>query len=71
MERIREPKERPLEPPEPSVVCECDVCGQDIYDCETYWDIEGDIVCSDCLRDYAEDYFSCYQKKHQKQNRVF
>lgn len=41
----------------------CDVCGQDIDEDEEYWRIEGDVVCSNCLRDYAEEYFWRYRQK--------
>ena len=32
----------------------CDVCGLRLTADEYYYDIDGDIVCSDCLIDYME-----------------
>ena len=55
--RDYEPRERALEPKEPVVFCTCDECGQDIYEGEEYWVIDGCTVCDDCLRAFAEDYF--------------
>ena len=66
MERIRKPRERSLEPPEPSVWCECDVCGLDIYEGEEFWCIDETNVCNDCLRTFAEEYFENCREVAQK-----
>ena len=50
--------ERPLDPPEDVVVVHCDYCGGEIYEGETYYAIDGKAICTDCLRDFASDYFS-------------
>lgn len=40
--------------PEIEPYCQCDMCGEPIYDGEDYWDINGDIVCEDCLLEYMQ-----------------
>ena len=32
----------------------CVICGHEISEDEDYWDIEGDLVCDDCLHDYCD-----------------
>lgn len=50
--------EPPLDPPEDVVFAMCDHCGGEIYEGEEYYDIDGQYIHEDCLRDFAEDYFS-------------
>lgn len=41
---------------EPSVIGKCEHCGDYIYADEDYYDIEGEIIHEDCLREWAEKY---------------
>ena len=41
-----------LDPPEDKVFCECDACGQEIYEGGTYYDIDGDNIHDDCFELY-------------------
>lgn len=50
--------ERPLDPPEDVVVGYCVHCGGEIYDGETVYNIDGDLIHEDCLHDFAKDYFA-------------
>ena len=36
---------------EPEVVCTCDRCGREISEGDTYYDYEGEIICTDCVED--------------------
>lgn len=65
--RDYEPREQALEPKEPVVFCTCDECGQDIYEGEEYWVIDGCTVCDDCLRDFAEKYFETCRETAKKE----
>lgn len=37
--------------------CQCDFCGEDIYEGEDFYDFDGDIVCENCERDYVKEHF--------------
>ena len=52
-----EPEPR-LEPPEDVIFAHCDRCGGEIYEGDTYYAIDGQNICVDCLRDFASDYFA-------------
>ncbi len=52
-----EPEPR-LEPPEDVIFAHCDRCGDEIYEGDTYYAIDGENICVDCLRDFASDYFA-------------
>ena len=41
---------------EAEVIGKCEHCGDDIYEGEDYYDIEGEIIHEDCLREWAEKY---------------
>lgn len=47
-----------LEPPEPVVFAECGCCGGEIYEGETFFDIDGEYIHEDCLHDFADEYFA-------------
>ena len=49
--------ERPLEPPEEKPIAYCDYCGGEIYEGETVYNIDGQLIHEDCLHDFADDYF--------------
>lgn len=55
--------EPPLDPPEDKVFAMCDHCGGEIYDGETYYDIDGEYVHVDCLPDFASNYFADRTRK--------
>jgi len=38
------------------VVDRCDICGYSILEGDEYYDFDGDIVCEECLLDYAHRY---------------
>ena len=42
-----------------SAVCECELCGAEIYGGE-YYCLNGQIICPDCLEEYARHYFAPY-----------
>lgn len=48
----------PIDPPEDKVFAVCDYCGGEIYEGETYYDIDRKNIHVDCLRDFASDYFA-------------
>lgn len=39
---------------EPTPVCECMMCSGGIYQYESYYEINGDIVCEEHIKDYLE-----------------
>lgn len=41
---------------EPETVVKCAQCGEDIYADEDRYEIDGEIIHEDCLRDWAEKY---------------
>ncbi len=46
------------ERPQATIVDRCCMCGGDIFDGDEYYDINGKIICADCIsecRHYAED----------------
>lgn len=45
--------ERPLEPPEEKPIAYCDYCGGEIYEGETVYNIDGQLIHEDCLHDFA------------------
>jgi len=47
-----------LEPDADKIFGMCDHCGQEIYEGEEYYDIEGDRIHEDCLRDYCREVYS-------------
>jgi len=48
--------ERPMEPPEPVAVCECNRCRQDVYQGEcTYEDGLGQALCQECFEDLLHE----------------
>ena len=49
--------ERPLEPPEDKPIAYCDYCGGEIYEGETVYTVDGQLIHEDCLHDFADDYF--------------
>ena len=50
-------REPPLDPPEPEVAFRCDYCGNDIYVGEEYYHIDGTDICTECLRDWADEFY--------------
>lgn len=50
--------ERPLDPPEDAVADYCGHCGGEIYQGETVYRIDGNLIHEDCLNDFAKDYFA-------------
>ena len=38
---------------EEKIAAQCDNCGFEIYDGEPYYRINGEIICRDCLEEYA------------------
>ena len=41
---------------EAEVIGKCEHCGDDIYASEDYYEIEGEIIHEDCLREWAEKF---------------
>ena len=39
------------------VVARCDQCESEVYQGEYFFDIGGDIVCENCIRDYVKQNF--------------
>lgn len=50
--------ERSLEPPEDVPVGYCEHCGGEIYEGETVYRIDGQLIHEDCLWDFAKEYFA-------------
>lgn len=50
--------EPPLEPPEDVIVGHCAYCGGEIYEGDTVYRIDSDLIHEDCLYDFAKDYFA-------------
>ena len=62
--------ERPLEPPEDKPIAYCDYCGGEIYEGETVYSIDGQLIHEDCLHDFADDYFKdCKEEAVSYRNR--
>jgi predicted RNA-binding Zn-ribbon protein involved in translation (DUF1610 family) len=40
-----------LDPPEPVAVCQCALCGEDIYEGETCYELGLDFYCENCIED--------------------
>lgn len=38
----------------------CNECGQDIYEGEIFYTINGENICVDCLGDFAEKWFQAF-----------
>lgn len=55
--------EPPLDPPEDVVVGYCACCGDEIYEGDDVYEIDGDLIHDDCLREYAEKFFSDCKKQ--------
>jgi hypothetical protein len=53
----REP-ELPIDPPEDRIFTTCDYCKGEIYEGESYYRIDGQDICVECLRDFSSDYFA-------------
>ena len=52
-----------LDPPDDVIVTRCNCCGGEIYEGESYYNIDGSAVCPDCLEEFAKDYFkSCREE---------
>lgn len=52
---IPEPR---YDPPEDKVIGCCDLCGGEIYEGETIYEIDGKMIHEDCLAEFAADYFA-------------
>lgn len=50
--------ERPLEPPEDKIYGYCNLCGGEIYEGDTIYEINGQLIHEECLEEFAKDYFS-------------
>lgn len=50
--------EQPLEPPEDVACFHCDFCRGEIYVGDSYYSIDGDAICLDCLSRFAKRYFA-------------
>lgn len=50
--------ERSPEPPEDVVCFRCDSCRGEIYAGDSYYSIDGEVICPDCLGRFAKQYFS-------------
>ena len=42
--------------PERDSKCKCVYCGCELYECEEYYDIEGEILCEDCARGWLDEH---------------
>lgn len=47
-----------LDPPKDNVFAYCHYCHGEIYEDEIYYDIDGQYIHEDCLRDFAEKHFA-------------
>ena len=46
-----------LEPPESKVIGYCETCGGEFYEGCTVWRMpNGDVICEDCLNDWAKQF---------------
>lgn len=45
-----------LEPIEQGAVIFCDQCNGDLYEGDTVYKIDGDVICEDCLGDYFSSF---------------
>ena len=55
-----------MEPYEGGVSAECTLCGGEIYQGEAYYYINGQALCRDCLRDYAERMLAPFLVKEER-----
>lgn len=49
--------DRSPEPPEDGVCFHCDFCRGEIYVGDSYYSIDGEVICPDCLGRFAKRYF--------------
>ena len=47
-----------LDPPEDRIYSYCSCCHGEIYEGEFYYNIDGQMIHTDCLSDFANSYFS-------------
>lgn len=40
------------------IAAECELCGREIFDGQEYRFINGQVICEDCLGDFARRYFA-------------
>lgn len=41
--------------PEPSIVYECSCCGEPIYEGDTYYDVDSNVWCEECILDTRKE----------------
>ena len=41
---------------EPETKCHCAWCGEDLYFDNEYWELDDQILCEDCAKDWLEDH---------------
>ncbi len=51
------------EPPEPDIFATCHQCCGEIYDGESYYEIDGKYIHIECLSDFAAEYFADCKKE--------
>lgn len=54
-----------MEPYEGGVSGECTLCGGEIYAGETYYAINAQTICRDCLPELAARHFAPFQRKEE------
>lgn len=52
-----------MEPYEGGISGECALCGGEIYAGETYYAINAQTICRDCLPELAAQFFAPFQRK--------
>lgn len=52
-----------LEPDEDRIFAHCNHCGMEIYEGETYYEIDGDNVHEDCFYEYCREVYSDCKKE--------
>jgi len=44
------------DPPEPTVVGRCEICGEDLHSGQRVYETPDGVICGECLASFAEDY---------------
>ena len=41
-------------PDEPETECKCKYCGEDLFEDDVYYELDGDICCEECAQEWLE-----------------
>lgn len=58
LERQRDAYDRMMDTQQQEIVVfkTCDMCGNEIYEGDEYYDFDDEVICEDCLMDYVNEF---------------